>query len=77
VSEICLRPDRKLQTSCEIEEGHGAVLELSADDPFRRQPQSITVELERLLEVGDAQCQDGNARLHGGPFMRDRSRMQA
>ncbi len=58
MSDVVLRPDRELHTIRELEERNGAVLELTADDAFRRQPETVTIERERLLQIGDTQRED-------------------
>jgi hypothetical protein len=70
VGDVVLRPDRELQSSREVEEGHGAVLEFAADDAFCRQAETIAVKCQRPLQVGDGQRQHGYARFHRGSPMR-------
>jgi hypothetical protein len=43
-SKVVTRVNGEFHPRFELEESHCAVLELRADDPFGRQPQTITVE---------------------------------
>src|SRR5438094_4691119 len=57
-------PERELESRLQIEERHGAILELGADDTFGVQAQPVAVEPQRALEVVNAQGDERDARLH-------------
>lgn len=48
----------------ELEEGHGSILELPADDALCPEPQPVAVERHRPLEIGDRQRQDRDSWPH-------------
>ncbi|MNT93368.1 hypothetical protein D3C72_2348250 [compost metagenome] len=60
------RPDCQLQSGLQVEEGHGAVLELLADDACGGQAQAVAVEAHRTLQVIDTQRDQRNPGSHGG-----------
>ena len=64
VRDVVLRPDSELHPAGQLEERHGAVLELAADYTFGRQPEAVAIEGQRPLEIGDAEGEDGNAGHH-------------
>jgi len=49
----------------QIEEGDRAVLELLADDAFGAQAEAVTVEVDRALQVADAQRDQGYPGFYG------------
>src|SRR5690606_22870171 len=51
----------------QIEEHHRAMLELAADDAFRRPAESVAIKGQRTLEAIDAEGDDADARLHAVP----------
>jgi hypothetical protein len=64
VSKTLAWPKRELQPGLQIEEGDRAVLELLADDAFRRKAKAVAVETHRALEIVDADGKDSDARFH-------------
>src|SRR5438309_8009524 len=64
MGEARARPERELESRLQIEERHGAMLELGADDAFGVQAQPVAVEPQRALEVVNAQGDERDARLH-------------
>jgi hypothetical protein len=58
VLETLTRPQRELQAAFEIKEHHSTVLELGADDSLRRPTETVAIELERLLEIIDRECDE-------------------
>jgi hypothetical protein len=64
MGDVILRPDRELHASRQLEEGNRAVLELAADDAFGRQPETVTIKRDGLLEIGHTEREDRNTGLH-------------
>src|SRR5262245_32178989 len=64
VGQAPARPERELQTGLEIEERDRPVFELRADDAFGLEAEPVAIELDRSLEVVDAECDEGYPRFH-------------
>ena len=62
--ETFARPDGKLESGLQIEEGNRSMLELVSDDTFRLQPKAVTVEIERSFQIIDAERNECYALLH-------------
>ena len=68
MGDALTRPDREPQKGLQIEEGHGPVLELRADDAFRLEPEAVPIESERLLQIINADGENGDSSLHADPI---------
>jgi hypothetical protein len=64
VGDAFARPDREPQTGLQVEEGHGPVLKLRAYNALRIEPKPVPIEPERLLQVIDADGDNGDSWLH-------------
>src|SRR5690606_37046620 len=65
VRDAGARPERQPQPSLQVDEDHRAVLELRSVDAVRGEAEPFAVEVERALQVVDAEGEDGDARQHG------------
>jgi hypothetical protein len=63
-SEVRTGEKRKLEAMLQIEDNYGAVLELSANNAFALKAQSVPIELQRCLQVIDADRNHPDSRLH-------------
>src|SRR5690606_15944498 len=63
--EAASRPQGQAQARLQVEERDRAVLELLADDAFRRPSEAVPVEAYRPVEVVDTESDQGDVRLHG------------
>src|SRR4029079_13752319 len=51
MGKLGARPQRQLESRLQVEKRYGAVLELPADDPFCREPETVPVKGERLFQI--------------------------
>src|SRR5687767_1670603 len=65
MGDVVLGPDSKLQSAGEVEECHSAMFEFPAHNALGWKLETISIEGDGPVEVGDADRQDRNARLHG------------
>lgn len=65
VREVVTRPDRQFHAGLQVEERHGPVLELAADDPASRQTKPIPVKGHGPFEVVDPEREQRDPGLHG------------
>lgn len=61
--------ERQYQIVIHTEEDDSAVLKLCADDPLRRQTQTILVKGERPLQIANGQCDDLDTWIHRNSFL--------
>jgi hypothetical protein len=59
------RPDGEFQSCLQIKEGNRSVLKLLPDDAFGFESQSVTVEMQRALEVVHAEGNHCDSCVHG------------
>src|SRR5688500_8646791 len=67
MSQAATWPDGELQALLKVEERHGPVFELRADDPACAEPKTIPIERDRALQIIHAQGNDGNPGFHDPP----------
>src|SRR6185436_5039312 len=60
VSDALTRPECETQARLQLKEHDCSVLELLADDAFRRKSKPVAIEAQRLLQVFHAQCYKGD-----------------
>src|SRR5262249_3077078 len=64
VGQVFARIERQPQSRFEIEEDHGAVLELRTYDALGGPAEPVAIKLQRALQVSDTQREDRDARFH-------------
>src|SRR5918992_5073085 len=64
MGDALTRPDCELQTSLQVKEGYGPVLKLCANNAFRLEPKAVPIESERLLQIINANSDNGDSWLH-------------
>jgi hypothetical protein len=65
MGERCAGPNGEFQAMLKIKEGDGAMLKLRADDPLRRQTESIPIKPQRSLQIVNTKRNDRDPWLHG------------
>jgi len=71
--DIVPLPDGEPKPWLQVEESDGPVLELRADDSFRREPQPIPVEPKRPLQIVHAQRDHSNSRCQSAGWSAGRA----
>src|SRR2546426_4426802 len=65
IRNVVSRPNCEFQAGVQIEEGNGAMLKFSPNNPLRRQAQPVAIESERLFQVVYAYRENCDPWFHG------------